>query len=570
MRWSETYIPTLREIPAEAELKSHQFLIRAGYIRRLTAGVFGYVPLMHRVIDKISTIIRDELTAAAAIEISLPILQPVELWQKSGRYEVAGKELIGLKDRHLHNLLIGSAHDEAITGLLAGELKSYRQFPLALFHIQTGFRDEMHPGHGLLRGREFMIAEGYSFDIDQDTHEMAFAKMIKSFSAIFERFGLPIINAKSAAEYAEEGNVHKFIVEVAEGGDTVVLSCNMCDYSADLEIAVVREPNPSIHDIEPKPLIEVETPNATTVEDVTAFLNVSAQNLAKTLLYMADGEPVAAMIRGDRQINEAKLTKYLKCQELEMAGPEIVEHLSRAPVGFAGPVGLEIPIIIDPELEDMTNFITGANKADAHFLNVNLNRDFKGRATVDIKKASPGDGCPICDGRLVQSAGLEIGRAASLGTGFAETLGGKFLDSNGKEIPYYMGSYSIGITRLAQIVTERFHDEKGIIWPKTIAPFQIVLMPLNITREGIREAADRLYLEMKEAGFDVLYDDRDERAGVKFNDSDLIGIPLRVAIGERSLARGEAELKLRGKKELESARIDDTIEKATKMLKTII
>jgi len=556
MRWSKNYIPTLRENPAEAELVSHRFLLRAGYMRRLAAGVYTYLPLMQRVLTKVSSIVREEMDASGAVEILMPVLHPSEVWQKSGRWETHGKELMRLKDRHMHDLALGPTHEEVVTSLVAGELKSYKQMPLNLYQIQTKFRDEIRPRFGLMRGREFIMKDAYTFDVDEKSHKIAYRKMVDAYYKIFDRCGLPTKKVESDTGAMGGKAAHEFMVLVdTDGGECTILSCDTCDYAANVEKAIFREINPPEQDSEHKPLEEVSTPNVTTIEEVTGFLNLPAHRLAKTLIYMAGDKPVAAMIRGDRQINEVKLANHLDCLDLEMADNETVQRLTGAPVGFAGPVGLETPIVIDPEVAALTNFVTGANKADAHYLNVNLGRDFAASATVDIKNAPGGEGCPRCEGKLAESRGIEVGNTFMLGTRYSPLLGGKFLDADGKEKPYIMGSYGIGITRTAQAAIEKYHDDKGIIWPLAIAPYQILISPLNMAKEEQQQTADKLYSDLTDAGYEVLYDDRPERAGVKLNDADLIGIPLRIAIGDKSLAKGMVELKLRSDKDFEAVEI---------------
>ncbi|NMC43604.1 MAG: proline--tRNA ligase [candidate division Zixibacteria bacterium] len=567
MRWSKTYIPTLREIPVEAELISHQFLLRAGYMRRLAAGVYTYLPLMQRVIDNISRIVREEMNASGSIEILMPVLHPAEIWQKSGRWETMGKEQMRLKDRHLHDLVLGGTHEDVVTDLLSGELKSYKQLPLNLYQIQTKFRDEIRPRFGLMRGREFLMKDAYSFDIDEEGHKIAYGKMVDAYHKIFARCGLPAKQVESDTGAMGGRAAHEFMVPVdTDGGENIILSCDRCSYAANIEKAVFREINPPAKDSTIKAMQEVATPNAATIEQITAFLNLPANRFAKTLLFLADDQPVAAMIRGDRQINEVKLRNHLRCLQLEMAGPEIVEKVTNAPVGFAGPVGLSIPITVDPEVAAMVNCVVGANKADAHILNVNIDRDFKAAAVVDIKNAPAGEGCPRCDGLLVQSRGIEVGNIFMLGTKYSEALGGKFLDAEGKERHYIMGSYGIGITRTAQAAIEKYHDEKGIIWPKAIAPYQVIITTLNMNRPEQQQAAEGIYSRLTAAGYDVLYDDRPERAGVKLNDADLVGIPLRVGIGDKSLADGKVELKLRNETTVEGTPLDRVVEKVKEML----
>jgi len=567
MRWSKTYIPTLREVPAEAELISHQYLLRSGYMRRLAAGVYIYLPLMQRVIDKISRIVREEMNASGAVEILMPVLHPAELWQKSGRWTTIGKEQMRLKDRHQHDLVMGGTHEEVVTNLLAGELKSYKQLPLNLYQIQTKFRDEIRPRFGLMRGREFLMKDAYTFDVDEESHRIAYQKMVDAYYRIFQRCGLPVKKVESDTGAMGGRGAHEFMVLVeTDGGENVILSCSKCDYAANIEKATFREVASPSQNEKQKPLQEVSTPNAATIEEVTAFLKLPAHKFAKTLLYVSDGKPIAAMIRGDRQINEVKLHNHLNCLELGMAAADVVEKLTKSPVGFAGPVGLSIPLIVDTEVATMANFVVGANKADTHLMNVNIGRDFKPTAVVDIKNAVAGEGCPRCDGTLAESRGIEVGNTFMLGTKYSDALGGKFLDPEGKEKPYIMGSYGIGITRTVQTAIERFHDDKGIIWPKSIAPYSIIITTLNQSKEEQKEAAESIYSNLVKAGYEVLYDDRPERAGVKLNDADLIGIPLRIAIGDKSLADGKVELKLRSEKEFVAVTIGDVVGKVTEFL----
>jgi len=536
-------------------------------MRRLAAGVYSYLPLMHIVIDNISRIVRSEMNSAGAIEILMPVLHPAEIWQKSGRWFKMGEEQMRLKDRHKHDLALGGTHEEVVTTLVSGELKSYKQMPLNLYQIQTKFRDEIRPRFGLMRGREFLMKDAYTFDVDDEAHKIAYQKMVDAYYGVFDSCGLKTKKVESDTGAMGGKSAHEFMVLVdTEGGECIILFCDSCDYAANIEKAIFKELQPPVSEKDLKPVQEASTPNVTTIEEVTAFLNLPAQKLAKTLLYLADGKPVAAMIRGDRQINEIKLGNHLGANQLLMATPEIVVELTNAPVGFAGPIGLRIPIVVDPEVADLTNFVTGANKKDTHLLNVNHGRDFKSTAVVDIKNAVAGEGCPRCNGRLMESKAIEVGNTFSLGTKYSEPLGGKFLDAEGKEKPYIMGSYGIGITRTAQAAIEKFHDDKGIIWPKAIAPYHVIIIPLNSIKQDQMDAAEKLYQELRAAGFEVLFDDRNERAGVKLNDADLIGIPLRLTIGERTLAEGKVELKLRCEKEIEAVPLSQVTEKVRGLL----
>jgi len=549
MRWSQTYIPTLREVPAEAELISHQLLLRGGYIRKLAAGVYIYLPLMQRVIENFANIVREEMNRAGAIEITMPVLHPAEIWQESGRYETVGKEQMRLKDRHAHDLVLGGTHEEIVTYLLRGELRSYKQLPINLYQIQVKFRDEIRPRFGLMRGREFIMKDAYTFDPDEESFAVSYQKMIDAYFAIFKRAGLDSRKVESDTGAMGGKAAHEFMLIVdTAGGEEVILFCNNCEYAANVEKAEFRELNPPPKDKNLEEVKEVPTPGASTIEQVTKFLKVGAKKLVKTLLYIADGKPVAAMIRGDRELNLIKLKNHLKCLELEMAPAATVNEISGCEVGFAGPIGLKkkIPMIADLEVPRLTNFVVGANKNETHLTGVNYDRNFKADAVVDLINAVAGEGCPRCEkGILDAKKGIEIGNTFMLGTKYSDALGARFLDANGKEHPFIMGSYGIGITRTPQAAIEKYHDDKGIIWPKNIAPYQAIIIPLNMASEEHRKAAEQIYADLRFNQVDCILDDRSERAGVKFNDADLIGIPVQVVIGDKSLKQGKIELKNR-------------------------
>jgi prolyl-tRNA synthetase len=573
MKWSETYIPTLREDPAEAEIVSHKLLVRAGYIRKLAAGVYIYLPLMQRALTKISNIVREEMNSAGAQEILMPVLHPAELWQQSGRWQTIGKELMRTKDRHDRDLVLGGTHEEVVTNLIKGEVRSYRQLPLNLYQIQNKFRDEIRPRFGLMRGREFIMKDAYSFDRDEESFKVSYQKMIDAYSKAFTRCGLETKIVESDTGAMGGKAAHEFMVIVdTEGGENIIFYCNKCDYAANQDKASSLSETETVTETEKedaqKPLQKVATPNAKTVEEVTAFLNVPAKKLVKTLLYKADGEVVAAMIRGDRQINEIKLKNFLKCTDLEMADAPTVEKITGAKVGFAGPVELKnVKIVADEEIPRMRNFVTGANQDDYHFINVNVGRDVKIDSVSEIRNAQTGEKCPRCKkGILVTAKGIEVGNTFMLGTKYSESLGATFIDEDGREKPFIMGSYGIGITRTAQAAVEKFHDEAGIIWPASIAPLSVEILPLNVNDEKQREVAFQIYQKMKEKNIDVLIDDRDERAGVKFNDADLVGLPLRINVGEKGLKKNEVEIVVRRTKEVISVKPEETLEKCLELL----
>jgi len=564
MLWSQTFIPTLRDDPADAVIDSHKLLVRAGFIRQLTAGIYNYLPLMQRVLHKIENIVREEMDASGALQITMPVLHPAELWQKTGRWDVVGKEQMRMKDRHLRDLVLGGTHEEVVTWIVRGELRSYRHLPKNLYQIQVKFRDEKRPRFGLMRGREFIMKDAYSFDVDFEGLKIAYDKMADAYFKIFRRCGFDIKMVESDVGAMGGTGAHEFMVLVnTAGGEEVILSCGNCSYAANVEKAVSISNNDDFRDEAPKEKRMVFTPNMKTIEEVTGFLKVGPEKLVKTLLYQADGQTVAALIRGDRDINEVKLKNYLRCIELEMAPPEVVVKSTQAAVGFAGPVGLRsIRIIADTEIKKMRNFVVGANKDDTHIINVNL-VDFQVDDFAEIRKAQPGETCARCNqGHLEAFSGIEVGNIFMLGTKYSEALGATFIDAEGNERPFVMGSYGIGITRTAQAAVEAFHDEKGIVWPKNIAPYDFHIVLIDIKNEPLRKTAFEIYEELIERGFAVLLDDRDERAGVKFNDADLIGTPVRISIGEKSFKDGKIEIVRRKGLVLEKVAVNTAVTRA--------
>ncbi len=561
MRWSQMYIPTLREDQSDAELVSHQLLLRGGYIRKLASGIYIYLPLMQRVIHKFSNIVREEMNYAGALEIGMSVLCPAELWQESGRYNTVGNEQMRMKDRHQHEMVLCGTHEETVTTLIRGEIKSYRQLPLNLYQIQVKFRDEIRPRFGLMRGREFLMKDAYSFDATEKSFMESYQKMVDAYFRIFKRAGLDVVKVESDSGAMGGKAAHEFMLLVdTNGGEEIIFFCDKCDYTANVEKAEFKIEDSS-SDEELKVTEKVDTPGAATIEEVTAFLKVEAKQLAKTLLYMADNKPVVAMVRGDRELNLIKLQNATEAIEIEMATPEQVQNFTSSPVGFAGPVGLkDVGIYVDPLVADMKNMIVGANEFEKHILNVNIDRDFKATKVVDLTSAQNEDQCPRCNyGKLNSKKGIEVGNTFMLGTKYSEALDAKYLDAEGKEHPIIMGSYGIGITRTPQSALERYHDDKGIIWPKNIAPFLVHLIPLNVKKDSHIETADRIYKELNEVGIDVLYDDRNDRAGVKFNDADLIGLPVRITIGDKSLKEGKVELKARSESDFILVDIDNIV-----------
>ncbi|MGI6143101.1 MAG: proline--tRNA ligase [bacterium] len=549
MRMSQMFAPTLREVPAEAETISHQYLLRAGMIRKIAAGIYSYLPLAQRVLQKIEGIVREEMDKQGGQELLMPTLQPAELWEESGRWDVYGKELFRLQDRHGRDYCLGPTHEEVITDLVRREVSSYRQLPLLLYQIQTKCRDEIRPRFGLIRGREFTMKDLYSFDKDEEGLAVSYQKMYYAYSAIFRRCDLEfrVVEADSGAIGGSDS--HEFVV-IAETGESEIAYCDKCDYAANVERAVAAG---DLEDSTSEPRRELElvdTPGVTSISDVAAFLTVDPKRLIKTLIYLAiDKEeyyPVAVLLRGDREVNEIKLQNYLGCLHLALADADTVQEITGAPVGFAGPVGLKgVRIIADGEVPYIVNGVCGANRADSHWINVNPGRDCVLTEVTDIRKVVAGDRCSRCGNALKTTRGIEVGHIFKLGTKYSEAMGATFLDEKGNKKPFVMGCYGIGIPRTMAAAIEQNHDEKGIIWPMPIAPYQVVVVPVNSRIKEQMELAEKLYNTMQGFGIEVVLDDRDERAGVKFNDADLIGFPLRITIGSRSLKEGKVEIKKR-------------------------
>jgi prolyl-tRNA synthetase len=555
MRLSKTHVPTLKEAPAEAEVPSHILMVRGGYLRKVAAGVYSFLPLGWRVIQKISRIIREEMNRAGAQEVFLPAVIPGELWQESGRWDQYGEQLLRFKDRKGADFVIGPTHEEAIVDLVRGDVRSYRQLPLNLFQIQTKFRDELRARAGLMRGREFIMKDAYSFHATDEDARREYQNMYDAYTRIFRRCGLAF-RAVEADTGAIGGSLsHEFQV-LTETGEDALLACDSCSYAANVEEAKARPPvaaAPATAAIE-----KVATPGKKTIEEVTAFLGLRPADLVKTLIYLADGKPIAVLVRGDRSLNEIKLKHALGAREVVLAGDAAVAAATSAPVGFAGPVGLTIPTYCDLEVCAMASFVCGANAADAHYKNVVAKRDFAPSVCGDFRDAAAGDPCPRCEqGRFAGYRGIEVGQVFYLGTKYSVPMKCNFLDGDGQEKPMIMGCYGIGVTRIAAAAIEQNHDPDGIVWPLAIAPFEVALVALQIGDRQVSEVAERLYAELEQAGLEVLYDERDERPGVKFKDADLIGLPYRIAVGKKGVAEGVVELKARRSPEVVKVKIEE-------------
>jgi len=557
MLYSKYFIPTVKEIPSDAEVISHKLMLRAGMIRKLTSGIYTFLPPGLKAVRKVENIVREEMNRSGAIEVLMPAVQPAELWQESGRWDFYGKELLRFKDRHNHDHCIGPTHEEVITDLVRKEIRSYRQLPVNFYQIQTKFRDEVRPRFGVMRCKEFIMKDAYSFDVDAAGADKSYEIMYDAYTRIFRRCGL-----KFRAVEADSGSIggsysHEFMV-LADTGEDEIVNCISCPYAANLEKAEVTaeaESEGAKRDLEI--LEEIETPDVRSIDDLTFFLSVPPERIVKTLVFSSDGQAVAALIRGDHQVNEIKLRNLLGADQLELADSNLVAEVTGAPMGFAGPVGLKTKIIADHAVRNMVNFVTGANKKDFHFRNVNLERDFSVDQFADLRLVMAGDRCPRCGGELNFGRGIEVGHVFKLGTKYSKSMHAVFLDEQGEEKYFFMGCYGIGVARTVAAAIEQNNDPDGIAFPVSIAPFEAVLLPLQMHESRVVEEARKIYEACVAAGADILMDDRDVRPGVKFKDADLLGTPLRVTVGERTLKQGMVEIKMRSQKESATVSISE-------------
>lgn len=544
MKASQLFFPTLREVPSEAEIVSHQLLLRGGFMRKTGAGIYTYLPMALRVLKKIENIVREEMDKADGQEILMPIIQPQELWEKSGRWSVYGDEMFRLTDRHNRGFALGPTHEELITTLVDAEVQSYRDLPLMLYQIQNKYRDEIRPRFGLMRGREFIMKDLYSFDVDYEGLDISYRKMYSAYKAIFGRLGLDfrVVEADSGAIGGNES--HEFMV-LAESGESVIVYCDTCDYAANVEKAECKAEAINIDKANQLDLEKIHTPGQKTIDDLVQFTGKDSTQQVKTLMYIADGELIAVLLRGDRELNEIKLKNALQCQELFMADEVTVRDKCAAGFGSLGPIGLTLKLYADQEIATMQNFTCGANQDNYHYINVNPGRDFLPESYMDIRSAVAGDPCPNCGGTLQAIRGIEVGHIFKLGTKYSDSMEARYRDQNGQDQAIVMGCYGIGISRTMAAAVEQKNDEFGIVWPMSIAPYQVIIVPVNAKKDEQMEVANRLYAELQMQGIEVILDDRDERAGVKFKDADLIGIPLRITIGPKSLQENQVEVKKR-------------------------
>jgi len=539
------FIPTVKEDPKDAEVVSHRLMLRAGFIRKLSPGIYTWLPLGLRSLRKVEQIIREEMNKKGAQEILMPLVQPKELWVESTRWEKYGKELLRFGDRNNRELCLAPTHEEVVTDLVRREVKSYKELPLTLYQIQTKFRDEIRPRFGVMRGREFSMKDAYSFDAEETGAEKSYKDMYDAYVNIFRRCGF-----RFGVVEADSGQIggsfsHEFMVLADTGEDTIV-SCDTCDYAANLEKAEVGtvEKNTGTKKGQHK---RVSTPAVRKVDEVTAFLGIATDKLVKTIIYTSDKGIIGVLVRGDREINETKLKNLLSLDYLELAGESIIEETTGGPLGFSGPIGLSIPLYADRDLMLMEDFVVGGNEQDVHIVDANTG-DFTVKGFYDIKVAVAGDNCPRCDGKLTLTRGIEVGHIFKLGLKYSKAMNATYLDRDGKEQFMVMGCYGIGVGRTVAAAIEQGNDENGMILPAAIAPFEVNVLPVNTGHPESMELARRIYRELIDKGIDTVLDDRDERPGVKFKDCDLIGIPLRVTIGERNLKDGLVEIKVRSEK----------------------
>jgi prolyl-tRNA synthetase len=563
MRYSRLFGRTLKEKPSEADSISHQLLLRASMIQQVATGIYSYLPLGWRVLKKIEQIIREEMDKVGGQELMMPALQPFELWEQSGRYPSFGKTLFTIIDRKDHRLVLGPTHEEIITDLVRRFVQSYRDLPMLLYQIQNKFRDEPRSRGGLLRVREFIMKDLYSFHADDTSLDKTYHEIIQAYINIYNRCGLPstVVEADSGAIGGKES--HEFML-ITDTGEDEIIHCSECGYAANVEKAQITKLN--IINEKPLPIEEIATPNIKTIEDVASFLGIPTANTLKAIFYLADDKVIFVTIRGDLDINEIKLKNLLKVTNLRLATDIEVEQAGLV-AGYASPIDITtIKIVADDSIHLGANFVAGANKPDTHLRNVNYPRDFSVDIINDISVARPGDQCPKCKTKLISGHGIEVGHVFKLGTFLSEKLGANYLDQDGVARPIIMGCFGIGLGRLLAAAVEQNHDDKGIIWPTAIAPFHIHLCPLQIDNPEVSKAAEHLYQELAEAGVEVLFDDRSESPGVKFNDADLLGIPLRLTVSPRTLIHNKVEVKWRNQQESELLSYDDIVVEIRKLL----
>lgn len=569
MRTTNLYAPTLREVPAEAEVKSHQLMLRAGMIRKAAGGLYTYMPLAWRTIKKIEAIIRDEMDKAGGQEISMPIVQPAEIWQESGRWSVYGDEMWRVKDRHGRGFCLGPTHEEMVTTLIRDEVRSYKQLPLSLYQIQNKYRDERRPRFGLMRSREFIMKDMYSFDKDVEGMNVSYKKMYDAYTNVFNRCGLEFRPVEADNGAIGGGHSHEFTV-LAEAGESNIAYCSECDYAASdekAELKVIASAEEEVKELE-----KVSTPDAHTIEKVAEYLNLPLDKTIKAVAFQTDtNELVLAFVRGDHEVNDVKVINLIEgAIELRMADEEAITAAGGV-AGFMSPIGIKegTKIVVDATVMGMYNACAGANEKDFHFINVNPKRDFKDVIVADIRMIKEGDACPHCGAPVKMTRGIEAGQVFTLGTKYSESLHATFLDENGKEKPLQMGCYGIGVGRTMAAAVEQNNDADGIIWPRSIAPYEAIVVPVNAKNEDQMAVAEEIYQGLLAQGVDAIIDDRKERAGVKFKDADLIGYPMRITVSPKALEEGSVEVKIRRSGEVKMVEKANAISEIVEILKNL-
>ena len=545
MYYSKLLIPTLKESPADAEVISHKLMVRAGMIRQLAAGIYSILPLGLRVFKKVEAIIREEMNQIGGQEVFLPSIQPAELWQESKRWDFYGKELLRIKDRHDREFCYGPTHEEVITDIVRKEIKSYRQLPTILYQIQTKFRDEVRPRFGIMRGREFIMKDAYSFHADEVDTQKTYGKMAKAYTNIFRRCGLEFKQVQADSGTIGGSFSHEFAV-LADSGEDEIGFCEACGYASNIELAEAQQAPITIPTKNLEELKEIHTPGKKTVEEVSSFLDLPCEQIVKTILLENENGLVAGLVRGDHEINPIKMKNMIGCEWLLPAAEKTITEKLKLPCGYIGPVGLDIPIYADQELASLQNFVTGANKADTHFTGVQIQRDLVIKKFGDLRRILAGDPCSRCDeGKYQIKRGIEVGHIFILGTKYSEAMKAVYLDSNGKENLMTMGCYGIGVGRTTAASVEQNYDEKGIVWPLNLAPFEVIIIPVNFKKDDLKNTCESIYNQLLEIGLEVLLDDREDRLGIKLKDADLIGIPMQIIVGPKNLDEGNVEIKIR-------------------------
>lgn len=557
MRYSQVLIPTMKEVPSEAEVISHQLMLRAGFIKKLTSGIYTYLPYGLAAIRRVENIVREEMNRAGAQELSMPMVQPADLWKESGRYEKYGPELLRFKDRHERESCLGPTHEEVITDIARKEMHSYRDLPVNLYQIQTKFRDEIRPRFGLMRGREFIMKDAYSFDVDDEAAEVSYRKMYDAYNRIFERCGLEFRCVEADSGAIGGSFSHEFMVLADTGEDTIAV-CNECNWAANLEKAEVKMSDRRAG-VEQREMVKVETPGKRKVQSVCEFLGIGPDQLVKTLVLLADGEPVAVMLRGDRELEEVKLKNYLGVTDIRPAEDKEIFDATGVPSGYLGPINSKIRLLADQEVPAMVNLTVGANEKNYHLQNVNFGRDFEVTEVADFRQLTKDDPCPSCGESIRLVEGIEVGHIFKLGTSYSESMNAYYQDRDGNERPLVMGCYGIGVSRVVAAAIEQNHDDNGIIFPVPLAPYQVTVLNLGLNDPEVSAAAERIYGQLNEAGFDTFIDDRDERPGIKFKDADLLGFPFRITVGKRFKEKAMVEIRCRQDGTTEDIGIDDLV-----------